>query len=432
MSMIFVAETLAMLAIAIAPLANSQTAVQNSLVTVSIDSIDLKDVGSDRILFDVHTHVTASRKLNIKSVSFEKMHMGSLPIFMNPIESHLTLPRDTSIALPSIPLTIFYRDVDSLEPLEQAVRDGQTTVTGYARADLDVNLLEKAVLGEWSSRAAAPISVTIPVNTPGGVLGRGAALAALDAGQIALNLGSSALHTLRQSQKEWEQTLRTRYIPSVVVAESRYSLRLRDGRQVKFAVRGTGFRISEDKFILTAEMVEPWKYDLNAVTALQSGDATLMNEGRDLLVWPADQATNPSASRSFSQGQIEIERVSGKAETLHVPGEKGNTSVQLQRRDSNENYAVLHFTRRDAYGPAAPVASDQVRHNETWSRLSLFRVDEDGQLEILSTAAERQGDRIRLTDPVDDCAFGSLLIEPTGAVGMVQGEHSGMILRPNW
>ena len=221
-------------------------------------------------------------------------------------------------------------------------------------------------------------------------------------------------------------------MPALIVAESQYTLRLRDSRQVKFAVRGLGFRISEGRCVLTAELVEPWKYDLNAVMALQNGDATLVDEGRDLLVWPADQATNASAARSLSHGQIQIERVSGKAETLHVPVEKGNTAIRLQRRDSDENSAVLHFTQPDDHGVAVPIAADQVRHSGNWERLSLFRVDDDGRLEILSTAAERQVDRIHFTDPVDDRAFGSLLIDPAGAVGMVQDEHSGIIIRPNW
>jgi len=59
-------------------------------------------------------------------------------------------------------------------------------------------------------------------------------------------------------------------------------------------------------------------------------------------------------------------------------------------------------------------------------------VDEDGKLEILSTAAQRHDNRISFTDPIDDRAFGSLLIDHAGAVGMVQDERSGMILHSKW
>ena len=432
MNMISVGKVVGVLAITVAPLMAFQTvSTQNSPVTVAIDSIDLADVGSDRVHFDVQSHATSTRKLSIKSVRFEQMHMGDVPVFLNPIESHIDLEKGTPVSLPSIPLTVYFRDLDSLEPLEQAIRDGQTTITGKARAELDLNLLERAALG-WSTQAAMPVSMTIPVNVPGGILGRTAALATLEAAQVAMSLGSSALHALRQSQKELEDTLRTKYIPALVVAESRYSLRLKDNRKVDFSVRGLGFRISEDKFVLTGELVEPWKYDLDAATALRDKEATLVDESRDLLVWPAGEALKESSARSLSKGSIQVDHASGKAESIHVPGDKGNVTIQLQRRDTDENYAVLHFTHPEDHGSAASAASDQVRHKESWEQISLFRVDDDGKLEIVSTAARRHDSRISLTDPVDDRAFGSLLIDPAGAIGMVQDEHSGMVLRTKW
>jgi hypothetical protein len=46
--------------------------------------------------------------------------------------------------------------------------------------------------------------------------------------------------------------------------------------------------------------------------------------------------------------------------------------------------------------------------------------------------AHQTDDRIFLEDSVDERAFGSLLIAPEGAVGMVQAEQSGMILKAKW
>jgi hypothetical protein len=432
MSMICVGEVLGMLAITIVPFMAVQTvSTQNSPVSVTIDSIDLGDVGSDRVHFDVQSHVTSTRKLSIKSVHFEQVHMGDIPVFLGPVESHIGLEKGTPVTLPSIPLTIYFRDLDSLEPLEHAIRDGQTTITGKARAELDLNLLQRAALG-WSTQAAMPVSMTIPVDVPGGILGRTAALVTLATAQIAMSLTGSTLHDLRQSQKQLEDTLRTKYVPAMVVAESHYSLRLKDNRKVDFSVQGLGVRISEDKFVLTGEMVEPWKYDLDIVTALRDKEATLVDEGRDLIVWPAGEALKESSARSLSKGLIQMDHTSGKTESIHVPGDKGNVTIQVQRRDTDENYAVLHFTRPEDRGSAVPAASDQVRHNENWEQLSLFRVDEDGKLEILSTAAQRHDNCISFTDPADDRAFGSLLIDPSGAVGMVQDEHSGTVLRTKW
>jgi len=62
----------------------------------------------------------------------------------------------------------------------------------------------------------------------------------------------------------------------------------------------------------------------------------------------------------------------------------------------------------------------------------MFRVDEEGLLELISIPAHSAIDRVVLEDSVDERAFGSLLIAPEGAVGMVQAEQSGMILKTKW
>ncbi len=422
----------------VAPLMARQAPdAQAEPAAVSIDGVDLKDVSSDRIRFDVRSHVAASRKLRIKRVRFEQMRLGNLPIYLSPIEERLELEKGAAVTLPRIPLTIYFRDLDSLDPLERAVRDGQATFEGKAHVDLDLNLLEQVVSRQWSARADMPIAMKIPVEVPGGMAGRTAALATLRAAQFAMNLGGSALHALRQSQKGWEEELRTRYASLLVVAESRYSLQLRNNQRADFTVRGLGFRISEDKFVLTGEIIEPWKYDTEQAAALQTGAASLIEEGRDLLVWPSGEALNTSSARSLSGGMIHVEHTSGKTEVAHVSSDEKSVKVRLLRRDSDANYAVLRFTRpedarKDDKGSAIPLAPEQVRHSQNWDRLTLFRVDDNGKLELISTPAHREDGRILLEDPVDESTFGSLLIAPEGAVGMVQEERTGMVLRSEW
>jgi hypothetical protein len=101
-------------------------------------------------------------------------------------------------------------------------------------------------------------------------------------------------------------------------------------------------------------------------------------------------------------------------------------------RDSDNNYAVLRFTRPEDQGPAIPAAAEQAGEPQNWDRLILFRADDQGQLEFISTAAHRRDSRIILDDAVDDRAFGSLLISPRAAVGMVQDENCAMALRTAW
>ena len=426
-------RTAVMLSLLALPLMAQQvTQMQNGTVTVVIDRVELKDAASDRIRFDVQSHIIASRKLKIKRVRFEQMHLGRLPIYLSPISSYLELEKNAAVTLPVIPLTLYFRDLDSLEPVEQAVRDGKVTVTGNARVDLDLNLLERAVAGQWSVHADMPVAMTAPVDVPGGGAGRAAALATLHAAQLALTIGGAALDVFGQPHKASDDDLRTQYSPAMVIVESRYSLQLRDGHRVDFVLRGLGFRTSEDKFVTTGEMLEPWKYDTDAAAGLQTGEASLIESSRDLLVWPAGASLDAGSARSLSRGSIHVEHTSNKTELTHVPGGKGGVEVRVARRDSDDNYAVLRFTRPEDKGTAARIAPEPIRRSQSFDRLTLFRVDDSGKLELLSTPAQRQENRIALEDPVDDHGFGSLLIAPDGAVGMVQDERTAMVLRTQW
>lgn len=419
-------------AIAVVFTADALMYAQTEPVAVAMDGIDLKDVGSDRIHFSLRSHVTADRNLKIKRVRFERMRLGNLPIYLSPIVDELQLEKGTAATLPPIPVTFYFRDLDSLAPLEQAVHDGQVSVEGKARADLDLTMIERAALRQWVAHADLPIAVKIPVEVPGGVAGRTAALVTLRGAQIALNLGGSSLHALRTSQKGWEAELQAHYIPAMVVAESRYSLQMPDNQRADFVVRGLGFRISEDKFVLTDEMVAPWKYDADATVALQTGKAWLVEGSPDLLVWPSGEALDGASARSLARGQIRVEYASGRSQVTHVSTDDKNVKVKFAQRDSDANYAVLRFVRPEDKGTAVQLAPEQVRRSQNWDRLTLFRVDETGKLEVVSTPAHREESRLLLDDPIDDRGFGSLLIAPEGAVGMVQDERTGMALRTDW
>jgi hypothetical protein len=424
-----------MVAATVVPLiADEPPASQAAPVAIVIDGIEFKDVSSDRVRMEVRSHVTASRKLKIKRVRFEQMRLGNLPIYLNPIEEHLELEKGAAANLPRIPVTLYFRDLDSLDPLAQAVRDGKAMVTGQARADLELNLMERVATHEKDAHADMPIGMTIPVEAPGGATGKAAALATLRAAQFALNLGGPALSGMHKSQRAWEDEMRARYAPSLVIAESRYSLRMRNNHegndhegndkdpQADFVVRGVGFRISEGKFVLTSEMVEPWRYDADTATAIQTGEASLIKESCDLLVWPGSEAMSAnSLARSVSQGQIRVEHNSPQTEIEYVPVNHKNVKVKLLRRDSDANYAVLSFTRAEDKGTGIELASEAV-----------FRADDRGKWELVSTPAHRRDGRIVLEEAIDDRAFGSVLIAAEGAVGMVQEERAGMVVRADW
>jgi hypothetical protein len=365
-------------------------------------------------------------------VSFSHIRLGGVPIYLSAIEEQLEIEKGASVTLPRIPLTVYFRDLDSLDPLVQAVRDGKTTVTGQARADLDLSFLERVASHDPGPHAAMPIDMTLPVEVPGGSAGKTAALTALRGAQFALNLGSSALGNVHTSRKAFEQDVLAKYGPSLVIAESRYSIKMKDDSQVDFYVRGMGFRITDDKFLLSGEMIQPWKYDADVAVALQTGEASLVKENCDLLVWLNGETLDPNSARSLVRGQIAVDHASTKSDVAYMAVEHKHVKVKLLKRDSDANYAVLKFAQPDDKGAPLQIAADPVRHSQNWDRVTLFRADDAGKLELVSMPAHNQAGRITLEDPIDDHAFGSLLITPDGAVGMVQDERSGMVLRNEW
>jgi hypothetical protein len=400
-------------------------------LSVTLDGVDVKDVGADRAHFEVRSHLTANRNLKIKRVSFARMRLGGVPIYLSPIDEHLQLEKGVSANLPRIPVTVYFRDLDSLDPLSQAVQQGQTTLTGEIRADLDLNLFERVASRDLGPKADIPVDITLPVEVPGGSTGKTAAITALKAAQVAMNLGGSALGRVRASQKNWDNELITRFEPTLVIAESRYSLRTKDGQQVDYYVRGLGFRISEDNFILTGEMIEPWEYDPDVAAAIHSKDASLIKENTDLLVWPAGETLDPNSARAMSRGQILLQHLATKSDSAYTSVDNKRMKIKLLRRDSDSNFAVLHFTHPEDKGPIVTGAA-VANGTQNWDRLTLFRVDDLGQLETVPTPAHTQNGRIILEDPIDDRAFGSLLIAQDGAVGVVQDEHSAMMMKSSW
>jgi hypothetical protein len=426
-------KTLAIITLFIVPsLLHAFSEGKPAPVTVVIDDFELRDVSSDRVVFEVRSSVTASRKLKLNRVRFERTRLQGMPIYLAPVEQHLQLESGVPTALPPVLTTIYLRDLDSLVPLEEAVHDGKATVTGDVIADLDLNLAERIAARQWNASGEMPVKLTVPIEVPGGAAGRLAALATLQAAQLAMSVGGSAVAALGLSQSAWEQQLRTTIAPALVVAESRYSLRLKSGERVDLVVRGMGFRTSEDAFVLTGEIVEPWKYDTDVAAALQTAEATLLDDGRDLLVWPFGEARDAASARSLARGSVKVEHVSSKKATVDVLVDGKTIKVQVLRRDSDSNYALLRFTRPQDKGNGAALAPASARQLANWDRTAIFHAGDGAALETVIVPSHRENGRIVLGDPVDDRSFGSLVMIPEGALGMVQDENSAMLLRTEW
>src|SRR5262249_15028427 len=159
--------------LALAPMNAGQLQNQGSPpVQVLIDGIDLVGAEHDRVLIEVRTHVISVRTLSIQRIRFERVRLGSVPVYLSPIDEQAQLTATSPPPLRPIHVTVYFRDLDSLAPFIQAVENGSITVPATTRIDLDLPLLERLLLRDMTPHADMPIEVSIPVVVPGGVLAR--------------------------------------------------------------------------------------------------------------------------------------------------------------------------------------------------------------------------------------------------------------------
>jgi hypothetical protein len=393
-------------------------------VRVGIDRLEFAGVSSDHLNFKLFTHVTSFRNAKVKRVRFFGMRLGEIPFFIEPVEEQMQLKAGIDAAAPPIPVTIYFRDLDSLQTLEEAVKAGEVRVTGRARVELDLKLLERLAVGQWNGLADIALNGSLPVVVPGGEVGKSAAILAIRGAEKALPAASAALGELRGSHSFRARELNDLYRPWLVSAETRYAL-LINGRKVDISETWLGVRVSDDLVVLPNEAVEPWRYNPDVALALHSKDAQLIPEARELTIH-FDGMTGDAPS--LSNGGLRIERTTAAKESVLIQDDEKRVKVEVAKRQSNSNYALLRIAQNGAASGQAPAFSNQPAQ-QSFDHVGVFHATPGGKLEVIMMSAHARDGRIVLDSPVDDTALGSIVVGPDGIVGMVQDERSGMFLQ---
>jgi hypothetical protein len=396
-------------------------------VRFDVASVELKSAGADHALLEVRTVVAVSHDVTVQRVRFEGMHLGAIPVFLEPIDAPFEAKAGQVIYLRPIPITVFYRDLGALDTLQSAIEDGELRVWGQARVDLNLNLLDRIQLMQWAGKSDLPIQARMAITIPGGQLGKRAAITALRAARQAFTLAGATLSGLGVGGDRDAQAMTGRFAPSMLMVESRYSLQMADGHRVDMSPHGLGFRVSDKSFIVTAEMLEPWRYDADAAVLLEMKQATIIADSVDLLVWPADAGPDEPA-RKLSNGDFRVDQASGKVDSVMVPTSGKRIRIQLARRDVDKNLAVLTFNQERDWRPQISSAPREVASRTAWDKVAAFRFQDGGKLELIWVPVRRSEGRLVLDSPVDMSAFGSPLLTSDGVIGMVQDERSGVSL----
>jgi hypothetical protein len=336
-------------------------------------------------------------------------------------------------------VSIYYRDLSSLQPLIQLVRNGNLRLEGNAVFEARLALLPSLLLGSRTARAPMRFQVEVPVSLPGNRLTREAALRVLELVEPGSRMARGKIVALLDST-ESRQAVMERYGKGVLFALARYVLTDRDGKRYPLQVSGIAFRVAPQRLVLPRELVEPWRFDPALALQIKSKKVSIAKGSYELLLWPVGAAVSgPGGSlrteNAFSslKNQFRIVSSGSNASERMVATETGRsaTLISILQRASQSNLALVEFSSAP---PGEGVVPDVDRHPDPngYKSLVAFRFGagpwmEKADPEILSLSAKLVNGRLILDDPIDASAWGSPMISASGVVGILQDEKSGIL-----
>jgi hypothetical protein len=388
-----------------------------SPITIRVDSASFADVTADRVHFELTLGISSSVHLTLKSARFETMRINGLPLYIAPLPGKLDLdPAQKWQSVRLAPITVYFRDLETLAPLRRLVSDETAEFEGQVRVELDLPLAPRVVL---------PLRQRTSVTVPGGSVGRKAILTTLAGADATVRFGGDVVKRVRRFFG-WTDDLLEQYGPSLFLVETRYRYSY-EGRNIERTARSTGFLIAADRVVTTAEALRPWVYDAEAAQRLESGAAVLDDLFYDVRVWPAGTPPGDNTALTLHNHRLKVAGVGSAVENVLVAGNGRVRGVQLGKRDAEGNVAIMellgHTTAGEPMRGLTPGAQE-------WDRVAVFRIPAsrtDGSVDMIYVKGRRSGDRILLSESVDSAAFGSPLALPDGAIGMLQDETSGVV-----
>ncbi|SNT19502.1 hypothetical protein SAMN05421770_10580 [Granulicella rosea] len=381
-------------------------------VHTEITGVSLASLASDKATVAVGLALTSDRDLDLGEIRVARLRLNGLPVFAAPMPGPIHLAKSQTWTAPEpLRVTVYLRDVASLEPLISAIDTGTLLVEGEVTARIELGRMQRLMM--FSSQASVPVRLhqEVKLDIPGGQFGRAGA-------EMLLSGANAALTRLKGPVQGMEGGLRAKVrdadLPRVATIVSTYELVDAAGKTTPMRWTGIGFFVDSRRLITVAEALEPWLFDPEVELAIKSNEVKVRLGSLRLVAatsagqWELGKELSANAGPTQKKMQIVMPR---DGAVLPVRAE---VAVRAEPR----NLAVLTLK---AEGPAiAPLITPEVA--ESWEQVAVFRGAREGSIEILLLPAHSENGRIHLDAPVDSSVFGSPLIGPTGIAGIVQDE----------
>jgi hypothetical protein len=353
--------------------------------------------------------------------------LNGLPVFALPLNQEMVIQKGVSTALPPVYITVLFRDLRTTEPLRQMVENQSVRLEGEVVADLRLTLMEKLALHTQHPSVEIALNQDVPVTLGNTAIERKMALTILGVIDTGLKAKSVVDKYIPNTKPQWIRDLEANAPANLYAVESSYTLKQANASYPLTSLQ-LGFRIKPTQVMTTAEANAPWKYDAEFLEAVKSRAAKMVKHSVEIQLRPVVQG-DPL-------------RLSGKDFTLEMRGspEEGTLiatngkhgKMKVMRRASPTSMVLLTLHAPPA-SPSLTSASAAVAAQDKWEHVSVFRLREDAatkqpSVEVLQLRARREGQGIRLSEPVDAAVFGSPIMTPDGVIGLVQDEQTGAFL----
>jgi hypothetical protein len=402
---------------------------------VHVAHAELASYTIDHIQISFTLRLKASRDLTIDGMAFSKMRVSGIPIYVSSIRSKQEIKSGGEFVTPPLLLTLRLHDLDSLDPLRSSVADGSIHLTGTAFAEVELPTMARLVLFTQRVRIALPIDSTIPIQIPGGTLGRMAALAVINSAQPLLDNGGH-LRGLAQQQLDRNNELWKLYAPRILLLRSSCQLTDNKGHTQEFSQTAVGLRLEGKRILLPRQLLEPWKFDPEL--ALNFKQQHLKVENFDLAAWPLDAATvnakgetDTTAAWTLGRGELRIPKQSKDDDTgVYVVGEHGShVKVKLDQAANAQDLSIVEILP-ESVKPLPAFDTDRT-HPLTGKYLYYFRFPagaegSSAQPELASLPMPTGGDLSSDEVALDFTAIGSPLITEQGVAGIILDEHAAL------
>lgn len=156
-------------------------------VQIQIVNFTLEDFSTTKLVIGVGLAANSNRNITVDRLVLSGLHVNGVPIYASPLKHRFKLRRDATVTLPErLQVTVYLRDIDSIEPLRKAILEGEATLDGFAVVQVPLSPLARIMLLSNHAEVSTALHQRVPFTIPGGPIAASSLLRILNVADAAL------------------------------------------------------------------------------------------------------------------------------------------------------------------------------------------------------------------------------------------------------